>query len=172
MKSKRILNILFLLPFIFSCGVKAYTSDKLYSEYESNYLDNIENMYKKDGKYLIYFYFESCKYCTSIKGNVFDYIDLTNNDTENKYLPIYIFNMYSSKTSEGALNRSYFKDKGESYDSDLLIAYMNNKNNVITAIEDTYFIANPSLYVIDNGVLDYVRVGTNDVINELYDLSH
>ena len=80
---------------------------------------------------------------------------------------MYIFDIRSSSTQEGAKNREKFKVKPENYSDkrDILIDEM--KANKPSLLIDTYFFGTPSLYEIKNGSFLDLCIGETQIINYL-----
>ncbi len=157
---------LFLLPIclLTSCnnssGVERNYED--YSKYNLTSLDNFYTM--ESNEYYVYLYSDVCPHCKSIKNDVlyfFDYKE-TNNEPN---INMYIYNMKSSSTEDGAINRSKFKNKGDSYNEETLINEM--YTNKPTTTKETYFFGIPVLFKIKDNHFEGIYSGTNEVLTEL-----
>ena len=120
---------------------------------------------KEEENYLVEIYFPECSHCKNIKSKIFDYIDAQKDDETLKKM--YIFDIRSSSTQEGAKNREKFKVKPENYSEkrDILIDEM--KVNKPSLLIDTYFFGTPSLYEIKNGSFLDLYIGETQIINYL-----
>lgn len=113
------------------------------------------------------FYYEGCGACRNLSGNLFDYLDAYKEGE--KKTKVYIFDMKSSKTEEGTLNRNKFKTRPSSptENKDLLISEMIRKK--VETLDETYFFGVPSLYIIESNHLKDLKIGTQ-VIADYYAL--
>ena len=166
---KKILLCLIPLFLLSSCtkSEKDIVDDlRDYQDYAEFSLNSIDELYSKEEEnYLVEIYFPECSHCKNIKSKIFDYIEAQKDDETLKKM--YIFDIRSSSTQEGAKNREKFKVKPENYSEkrDILIDEM--KVNKPSLLIDTYFFGTPSLYEIKNGSFLDLYIGETQIINYL-----
>lgn len=135
---------------------------KTYDDYASFNLPTLDEFYSYEGTYCIELYHLYCPYCTSIKEDLFRYLDKYSEGKASTR--VFIYNMDVSTTSQGIINRAKFKKTTVGYqDSEPLIEEM--KENKVNTIGETYFFAVPSLYIIENNVFKDLLIGSTDIAN-------
>lgn len=135
---------------------------KTYEDYASFKLDSLDNFYSFEGTYCIELYHLYCPHCTSIKEDLFTYLDKY---SEGKVsTKVFIYDMDVSTTSAGIINRAKFKKTTVSYqESAPLIEEM--KQNKVNSVSETYFFAVPSLYIVENNVFKDLLIGSTEIAN-------
>ena len=166
-KYRIILPIIGLI--LVGCSETNTEETRNYSDYLNHYI-SLENFYHTNERYAVYVFGAYCNPCTSIKTEVFNYVDSFYKGDKHSFDNFYLFEFQTSSSEEGKEQRAAFKNKGENYtgtneEIEKLINEMLKAKT--TKVSDTYFISTPSIYVIENGVLaDYIR-GSNTIPNWL-----
>jgi len=164
---KRILCLLAFSSLLFSCSSYEESSND-YNYYEEKHsLSSLDDFYSvENDKYFIYLYSDACSFCTFIEGKVLSYFDYQENE-DNSIPNLYFYNMKSKSTVEGLNNRAKFKQYGE---GEVIASQLIEEmyQNCPSTISETYFIATPSLYVIENNKFSEYYQGSSDVPSFLY----
>lgn len=139
-----------------------------------NYEDYLENaipfndVYAKEGKYAVYAYGSYCSHCTTIKGDVFDFIDKLKGGYKTTINNLYLLEFHPYSSEIGQTERNSFKVKPTEYDEKTLISEMIEAKP--TSLAETYFFGTPALYVIENNQLVDFLIGSVAIPNYLNSL--
>jgi len=143
-----------ILLWCFSCKSQVKSPYKVdvnkernYDEYKEYELESLDSFYNvSSDKYFIYLYSTECIDCEQIKNFVLSYYDLN----EENLPKMYKYNMHSMSSEVGIENRSKFAKNEYSwiYNANWMI------ENHPSSMDETYFCGTPSLYVINNNILE------------------
>lgn len=142
-----------------SCNDTKKYEDLDYNDFEQFSLTTLDNFYSLEGTYCVELYYPSCQHCVSLKPYLFKYLD--EYDRGEKSTKVYFFNVESSTTANGKLNRAKFKLKPADSNRDELVLEM--KENKPTTLGETYFFGTPSLYVIENNSFKDLIIGDKTI---------
>lgn len=150
-----ICGILLLLIILFSIlsAAMAKKDRRSYSDYEAIAIKTkTDQLSKTDAKYYIYYYEDSCSICTTIRSDIFDYID---------QLPV-----YPSKTHLYLFDIEHGYSKG---DEAYIPETPNNPNSYIGISDSNELVIglSPTLITVENGVVTKCDIGSNNVLKEL-----
>lgn len=151
---------LFLCVFITtSCNDTKKYEDLDYKDFEQFSLSTLDDLYSLKGTYCVELYYPTCSHCVSLKPYLFKYLD--EYERGEKTTKVYFFDVESSTTANGKLNRAKFKLKSVNYNREELILDM--KENKPSTLSETYFFGTPSLYVIENNSFKDLIVGDKTI---------
>lgn len=165
MKNKFFIVLSILGFLLTACDDKNSNETRTYDDYLDRYI-TLNDFYQKDGKYGIYVFGKYCHWCDVIKTDVFNYADSLKNE-KRKLDNFYFFEFKSQKVEEGIKQRAEFKVKPSNWEKKREELVHEMVSNHASSVSETYFMATPAIYIIENKVLvDYVD-GSKSIPNYL-----
>lgn len=153
MKIRNLLAVSLIATTLFATGCKE-EEPLTYNDFEDLHID-LGDLYNKEGKYGVFLYQTNCSHCHTIEDTVTKYVKKV--EKKKAKMDAFYFVLMDNFSTR------VFKDEDIENMKRVHEVTAEMIANKVSKLEDTYFVGTPTLYVINDGILGNMLVGSGDI---------